>query len=74
LYHTINPNPGFFSESTVDGGLLIVSRLPIVESNFLPFKVSGVQSDLLAYKGALYAKVSMESKGGKFLHIVTTHT
>lgn len=53
------PAPSFFSKSLVDGGLLILSRFPIIESEFRPFNYS-ILSDSLAQKGCLYAKLKIK--------------
>lgn len=42
-----NPKPKRSSKVLVDGGLVILSKLPIVESDFIKFK-KGMQSDALA--------------------------
>ena len=73
-YHAVSPNPNIFHESVIDGGLLIISRLPIVETRFHAFKTAAIMSDVLAMKGALYVKIDLSKVGGDFLHLVTTHT
>jgi hypothetical protein len=70
----MNPNPSLFNESVIDGGLLIISRFPIVESRFHPYKTIAVMSDMLAWKGGLYVKIDMSKIGGDYLHLFTTHT
>jgi len=56
MYHAFSDPPSFFSGYATDGGLVILSRFPIVESSFGPFPY-GVLSDSLSYKGVLYAKI-----------------
>ncbi|CAE7384023.1 unnamed protein product [Symbiodinium sp. CCMP2456] len=55
----------------VDGGLLILSRLPIVFKSSLTFD-PGTSLDRFSAKGALYAKVQC-GPTGPFLHVCTTH-
>ncbi len=55
-YHVVNEYPSLFSGYATDGGLLILSRFPIIESGFEPYEY-GVVSDALSYKGVLYAKI-----------------
>ena len=69
FFYCDSPSPSFFSKFLVDGGLLILSRFPIVESEFRPFMYS-VLSDSLANKGILYAKIRI---GDCFLNIFNTH-
>lgn len=42
----------------LDGGLLTISRFPIVESEFKPYPY-GMLSDALTYKGVLYCKIDI---------------
>lgn len=63
------PSPSFFSKFMVDGGLLILSRFPIVDTLFRPFKYS-VLSDSLSNKGILYAKIDVQ---GASLLVFNTH-
>lgn len=56
MYHCVSDAPGFFSGYATDGGLTILSRFPIVYSEFDPYPY-GVLSDSLSYKGVLYAKI-----------------
>ena len=71
-YYCHAPNPPFWSECAVDGGLLIISRYPIVAHKFVPFNAVAVMSDMLSYKGFLYAEISLPL--GQSLHLITTHT
>lgn len=65
-----SPPPGFFSSPLIDGGLLILSRFPILQWEFRPYGY-GVFPDTLAEKGVLYCKIDVK---GEFLHVFTTHT
>ncbi|KAI8362678.1 Endonuclease/exonuclease/phosphatase [Choanephora cucurbitarum] len=53
-----------------DGGLLILSRFPIIKSDIIEFP-RGVHSDWLSYKGALHALVQLNETS---IHVYTTHT
>ena len=65
------PAPSLFSGPFVDGGLVILSRFPIIEHDFEPYPY-GVLSDGLSYKGILYAKILV--RPGHVLHLFNTHT
>jgi hypothetical protein len=56
IYHAVNTSPGLFSGYATDGGLVTLSRFPIVESEFEPYDY-GVVSDALSYKGVLYTRI-----------------
>jgi len=68
-YYVDSPQPGAFSGYLIDGGLLILSRLPIEEAEFEVYKDSAMP-DSMAEKGVLYAKIRA---GGEDLHIFTSH-
>ena len=53
VYYALPDLPSFFSGFATDGGLLVLSRFPIVRTEFCPFPY-GVVSDALSYKGVLY--------------------
>lgn len=65
-----SPSPSFFSTYLCDGGLLVLSRLPIIESDFRVYSVRE-QPDALSQKGLLYCKV--EAHDTTF-NLITTHT
>jgi len=69
-YHAQSDEPSLFSSYVTDGGLLILSRFPILEVEFRPFDY-GVLADAISYKGVLYAKIEVD---GRLLHLFTTHT
>lgn len=71
MYHAVGAVPGLLSGYATDGGLLTLSRFPIVESEFFPYEY-GVVSDALSYKGVLYVKVVIAGK--HVAHIFNTHT
>lgn len=59
FFHVDVPSPSFFSKNIIDGGLLILSRFPIVESEFRPFKYT-VLSCSVVEKGILYSKIKIK--------------
>ena len=52
-----------------DGGIVTMSRFPIVEKQFSPFKY-GVHSDSCAMKGVLFTKIQIR---GEYLLLFNTH-
>lgn len=72
-YYTACDNPGLFQTAVGDGGLLILSRFPIIESEFYGFKTPALLSDSLAYKGVLYAKIDVGAEDGSTLQVFSTH-
>jgi len=69
LYYTASPKPDTFSVHMIDGGLLMLSRFPIVASEYRPFSC-GIGSDYYVNKGILYAKIAI---GSSRVHLFTTH-
>eukprot|EP01102_Stenamoeba_stenopodia_P000697 TRINITY_DN10647_c0_g1_i1.p1 TRINITY_DN10647_c0_g1~~TRINITY_DN10647_c0_g1_i1.p1 ORF type:complete len:425 (+),score=88.98 TRINITY_DN10647_c0_g1_i1:103-1377(+) len=73
LYHT-KPKPhNTFSPFLVDGGLLLLSKYPIVDSDSMIY-VQGVQSDALASKGVVYARIQLNESSSSSIHFFLTHT
>ena len=70
-YFTNGSPPGLLSPFLIDSGLLILSKVPIVYSEFHYFK-PGSYEDALAQKGILYAKIDIGESN--FVHIFTLHT
>lgn len=70
LYYADAVSPSFFTSFVVDGGLLVLSRFPIIASEFKPFPY-GIFSDSLSQKGVLYVKVQIKDE---VLHLFQTHT
>lgn len=62
--------PPFYSKFLADGGLLILSRFPIVKHSTYYYNY-GVVSDSLAQKSVLYAQIEI---GNSKLHLFTSHT
>ncbi|KAJ1970607.1 hypothetical protein H4R35_005767 [Dimargaris xerosporica] len=65
-------NPKSWWDVAIDGGLLTLSRYPIVASDSIQFP-RGKFSDWLCAKGAIYTKVQLPVSG-THLHLFTTHT
>lgn len=55
-YHAKSSLPGLFTGKMTDGGMLTLSRFPILESEFKPYTL-GVFSDSISNKGVLYTKI-----------------
>lgn len=68
-YSAVNDAPTMTSEYLGDGGILIVSRFPIVEQEFRNFKY-GVYSDSIAQKGVQFAKIKIQDE---YLLVFNTH-
>jgi len=71
-YHCASPRPSTLAVNRhfIDGGLLILSRYPIVASEFRPYPL-GLGIDSIVQKGVLYAEIEI---GESRLHIYNTHT
>lgn len=65
------PDPCWFLDGyLIESGLVILSRFPIVHSEFHEYP-QGVQSDSVAKKGVLFARILVHER---FLNVFTTHT
>ncbi|ORZ06055.1 Endonuclease/exonuclease/phosphatase [Absidia repens] len=70
-------------ELAADGGLLLLSRFPILQADILEYP-RGLHSDWLSYKGALHALIGLDRRMSlegppqeeyqTMVHIFTTHT
>ena len=69
-YSARSPAPKYYKGHLTDAGLLIISRFPILQSEFLPFS-DGIMSDQIADKGILYTQIQIKDK---ILHLFNTHT
>ena len=70
FYYIIkSKTPSFFSKYLIDGGLLILSKFPIIESKYITFNY-GILSDSLCMKGAIFAKIKIFDF---YLCLFTTH-
>lgn len=54
----------------IDGGLVILSRYPIIETEFQGF-YNGLGPDLFSFKGVLYTKLNVQ---GETIHVFSAHT
>jgi len=72
IYHVASPRPSTFGLNPhfIDGGLIILSRYPIVHWGFKPYPL-GLGIDCIVQKGVLYAQIQI---GESRLHIYNTHT
>lgn len=57
-------------QGKIDGGLLIVSRFPVVKTDFMKFE-RGLYGDRLTAKGCLWAKIAVSPT--RHLHVFVTH-
>lgn len=72
-YHVRSYNaPLNLAHKFIDGGVLILSRFPIVEHDCLVYS-RGNQIDAFATKQVVYAKVCISSVDDCYLHVSTTH-
>ncbi len=69
FFYVDTSSPSFLSKYMVDGGLVILSRFPIVSFSFCPYRY-GVIADSLSQKGLLYAKILVKDS---YLFIFSTH-
>lgn len=70
-HYVIAPRPS--KRFLIDGGLAILSKFPIVECHWDPFK-PGVHSDRLAEKGTLHAKIEINASKNIYVHVFNAHT
>ncbi|KAL3895724.1 MAG: hypothetical protein SGCHY_004527 [Lobulomycetales sp.] len=68
-FYVSSPTKSVFN-AQADGGLMILSKYPIVRTEKITFK-RGVHSDRFSAKGAIYAKIALSSNF--FVHVFTTH-
>ncbi|KAL0076736.1 Endonuclease/exonuclease/phosphatase [Phycomyces blakesleeanus] len=69
-YHVASPRH-YPWELAADGGLLLLSRFPIKQSDVLEFP-RGLHSDWLSCKGALHALIELNAT--RRIHLYTSHT
>lgn len=65
-----SPLPAVFSTAMSDGGLLTLSRYPILNTEFRPYP-QGIGPDFIVLKGVLYTKIKV-NRG--VMHVFSTHT
>lgn len=68
-YYAENDTPGFFEGFMMGGGLLTISKHPIVKKNFYGFK-SCLSIDKISKKGVLYTKINAF---GSKIHLFNLH-
>ena len=68
-YWKISDPPKFWYGPPVDSGLLVISKYPILHSEFHSYHI-GVLSDSASDKGYIYCKIKV---GDKILHLFNTH-
>ncbi|KXS11617.1 hypothetical protein M427DRAFT_60480 [Gonapodya prolifera JEL478] len=57
-YYVASPTKGLVGNGAVDGGLMVMSRYPIVKAERITYK-RGINNDKFLCKGAVYAKVQI---------------
>ena len=80
LYFARSDSPNFFDPQLFDGGEVILSKYPIVESRFFKFGKMGY-ADGIATKGVLYCNIEVPgvktelgtSGDNSIVHLFTTH-
>ncbi|KAG7380996.1 hypothetical protein PHYPSEUDO_006549 [Phytophthora pseudosyringae] len=72
-YHCGSVWPRLLDSRLIDGGLLVLSRYPIVERDQLAY-AQGSGSDGMCAKGVLYARIQLSPDLSDSLHVFTTHT
>lgn len=68
-YIAESPDPPLLSGCVLDCGLLLLSKYPILEQEFIPFTES-LHPDRSTFKGVLYAKIQIKNS---IINIFTTH-
>ena len=58
FYYMKSNSPSLFSKCLIDGGLLILSKYPILESNYIDYDYC-VLSDSLCSKGVIFVKIKI---------------
>ncbi|KAJ1651656.1 hypothetical protein IWQ61_007831 [Dispira simplex] len=71
FHYWITSPPKSLWDLSIDGGLLILSRYPIVEMDSVQYP-RGEYSDWLASKGALFAKIALNP--ASHMYLFTSHT
>ena len=69
LYNHESPSPNPLLGHFTDGGLLILSKYPIIEADSITYS-SSTGPDKLSSKGSIYVKIEIK---GFILHVFTTH-
>lgn len=69
MYEVLPSKPSFFQPFTIDSGLVILSRFPILKKAEMTFS-RYIASDSISKKGTLYARIKI---GNSILHLFNTH-
>jgi len=75
IYWSISPKPmnrRFFEWPITNGGLLTVSRYPIIDTQFIGFEHSA-SVDQSVWKGGLYTEILIDERNERKVHVFNTH-
>ena len=70
-YYTMGPDRGNLNIRQ-DGGLIILSKYPIIECSAMTYSVSS-GSDKLANKGVIYTRIKIGPSASDYIHVFNTH-
>jgi hypothetical protein len=70
-YYIMGPDRGHINIRQ-DGGLIILSKYPIIECSAMTYSSSS-GSDKLANKGIIYARIQIGPSEGDYIHVFNTH-
>lgn len=70
FYHFCDEDPQFGSTYLSDGGLVILSKFPIIATSYSVYSYTHSLEGLVM-KGLLYAKINVEP--GRNVHVFNTH-
>jgi sphingomyelin phosphodiesterase len=71
MYHSVCDPAPLFSSALLDGGILTISRFPILQNSFHSYNI-GCLSDTLSHKGVLFTQIELTAKSSVYLF--QTHT
>ena len=69
LYRSMDPEIGYDQTHIMDGGVLIISRFPIVKTSHCGYSYSN-DLDGAAHRGVVYARIQV---GESFMNVFSTH-
>lgn len=70
IYHYSTYGPTIFSKYLSNNGLLLLSRYPIIENDYITFN-KNYSFDSIVQKGVTYSKIKI--KDNKFIHVFNAH-
>jgi len=70
-YYIMGPDRGTLNIRQ-DGGLIILSKYPIIECSAMTYSSSS-GTDRLASKGVLYARIQLSPSAADYIHVFNTH-